>query len=122
MERSDNILEKRKHLRVKLDAYITTTLTDDDAFQERLYMSKDVSADSIFLVSKGAFPIGTIFNLKIHPPTTLKPINVEAKVTRIAKDQNSQVVGMGLVFIRVDGADRKELCKYLYLAYHYLKD
>ena len=71
------------------------------------------------MVCKECFPVGTILNLKIHTPSTQKPINAEAKVVRIAKDENLRIIGIGLVFINISENDRKELLKHLYLAYHY---
>ena len=121
MEEKIKTGERRKFTRVALDAYITATLTENKTSQERLFMSKNMSPGGIFLVSNESFPLGTILNLRIHTPTTLKPINVEAKVIRIAKDENSKVMGMGLAFTQISETDKKELVKHLYLAYHYLK-
>lgn len=121
MEEKNKTGERRKFTRVVLDAYITATLTIDKAPQERLFMSKDIGPEGIFLVSRESFPLGTILNLKIHTPTTLKPIDAEAKVIRIQKEADSRVMGMGLVLIQISETDKKELFKHLYLAYHYLK-
>ncbi len=121
MKDIDKTMEKRKYARVPVDAYITATLTTDKAFQEKPFISKDISPEGMFLVTNKAFPMGVILNLKIHTPTTSEPIDVEAKVIRIAKDQNLRVIGMGLIFIRINEVDKRELSKHLYLAYHYLK-
>lgn len=121
MEEKKKTVERREFTRVAVDAYITATLTVNKAPQERLFMSKDICPEGIFLVSNEPFPLGTILNLRIHTPTTLNPIHVEAKVIRIAKDENSQVMGMGLVFTQISETDKKELLKNLYLVYHYLK-
>ncbi len=121
MGEKDSVRERRKYTRVALDAYITATLTEDKTAQERLFMSRNMSPGGIFLVSSEAYPMGTILKLKIHTPTTLKPIVVEAKVVWIAKDENSKVMGVGLVFIKISETDKKELVKHLYVAYHYLK-
>ncbi len=121
MGEKDSARERRKYTRVALDAYITATLTEDKTAQERLFMSRNMSPGGIFLVSSEAYPMGTILKLKIHTPTTLKPIAVEAKVVWIAKDNNLQVMGVGLVFIKINETDKKELVKHLYVAYHYLK-
>jgi len=121
MEEKNKTGERRKFTRVVLDAYITATLTIDKAPQERLFMSKDIGPEGIFLVNNESFPLGTIFKLRIHTPTTSKPIDVEAKVIRIQKDENSQVMGMGLAFTQIKETDKKELLRHLYLAYHYVK-
>ena len=78
-----------------------------------------MSPEGIFLVSSESFPLGTILNLKIHTPSTLKPINAEAEVVRVAKDENLRVMGMGLVLFKMSENDKKELFKHLYLAYHH---
>lgn len=112
-------LGRREHIRVEVDAYISATLTTDKAAGERIFTTRDISPEGIFLASTEAFPIGTILNLKVHTPTTLEPINLEARVVRIAKDENSRVSGMGLIFSKISQSDKKELLKHLYLAYHY---
>jgi hypothetical protein len=38
-------------------------------------------------------------------------------VTRVVKDDKSQPVGMGLVFIEISESGKKELLKSLYLVY-----
>lgn len=113
--------EKRIHTRVAVDAYISATLTTDKTQAERIFTSKDIGPEGIFLMSSKTFPIGTTVSLKIHTPSTVKPINVEAEVVRIARDEKSQVTGMGLVFLKMNEVQKKELCKHLYLAYHYVE-
>ena len=112
--------EKRRHIRVAVDAYISATLTTDKAQTEKIFTTKDIGPEGIFLVSSETFPIGTIVKLKIHTPSTVKPINVEAEVVRIARDENSHVTGMGLIFLQMGIEEKKELFKHLYLAYHYV--
>ncbi len=121
MERNNKAVERRRFTRVALDAYISATLTDNKSFHEKLFMSKNLSPEGIFLACNESFPVGTVLSLKIHTPTTSRPIVVEAKVVRIQKDKDSHVVGMGLAFVHIDEADKKELMRHLYLAYHYLK-
>ena len=118
MEKNNHDLEKGMHTRVAVDAYVSATLTTDGAHAERIFTTKDISAEGIFLVTKEAFPLGTILNLKIHTPFILKPINVEAEVVRVARDENSAVTGMGLVLINMNKEVREELFKHLYLVYH----
>lgn len=113
-------LEKRRHIRVAVDAYVSATLTTDKTQAERTFTSKDIGPEGIFLVSSETFPVGTIVKLKIHTPSTVKPINVEAEVVRIARDENSHVTGMGLIFLQMNEEAKKELFKHLYLAYHYV--
>lgn len=113
--------EKRMHTRVAVDAYISATLTTDKAQMEKIFTSKDIGPEGIFLASNETFPVGTIVKLKIHTPSTVKPINVEARVVRIARDENSQVTGMGLIFLQMSAEEKKELFKHLYLAYHYVE-
>jgi c-di-GMP-binding flagellar brake protein YcgR len=118
----ENMLsEKRKHTRVAVDAYVTATLTVDKESQERLFISKDMSPRGLFLFTNESLPQGTILNLKIHTRTTLKPIEAETKVVRIAKDKDARTIGLGLVINKINEVDRKELYKHLYLAYHYTK-
>ncbi len=112
-------MERRKYKRVAVDAYVSATLTADKAGGERLFMTKNMSPGGIFLVSNESFPVGTILDLVIHTSTTLKPIKAQTKVVRIAKDENSHVIGMGLIFIGMNENEEKELLKHLYLAYHY---
>ncbi len=119
MEKYAVDLGRRKHARVGVDAYISATLTTDKDSAERLFTTKDIGPEGIFLVCKECFPVGTILNLKVHTPTTLEPINVQAKVLRIAKDENANTTGMGLIFIQMSEHVKKELLKHLYLAYHY---
>ena len=119
MENHDRDLGRRKHIRVGVDAYISATLTTDNTAGEKIFTTRDISPEGIFLATNEAFPVGTILNLKVHTPTTLEPINLEAKVLRIAKDENLRVIGMGLVFTEIKESDKKELLKHLYLAYHY---
>lgn len=114
-------LEKRRHIRVAVDAYISATLTTDKTQAERAFTSKDIGAEGIFLVSSETFPVGAIVKLKIHTPSTVKPINVEAEVVRIARDENSHVIGMGLIFLQMSEEEKRELFKHLYLAYHYVE-
>ena len=109
--------EKRKHIRVALDTYILATLTSEKGPQEKMFTSKDMSPEGIFLASKELFPVGTVLNLAIHAPTSLKPIHVQAEVVRVARDESSQPVGMGLVFIKMAEDDKKEILKNLYLVY-----
>jgi c-di-GMP-binding flagellar brake protein YcgR len=92
---------RRRHARVGLDAYISATLTTDKTAEERIFTTKDIGPDGIFIACKGCFPVGTILNLRVHTPTTLETINVQAKVIRIAKDENLNSVGMGLIFIEM---------------------
>jgi c-di-GMP-binding flagellar brake protein YcgR len=119
MEKNNHDSEKRIHTRVGVDAYVSATLTTDVAHAERIFTTKDISAEGIFLVTKEAFPLGTILNLRIHTPSTLKSIDAEAEVVRVAHDKNSHVTGMGLTLINVDEKVREELLKHLYLSYHY---
>jgi len=111
--------EKRTYTRVAVDAYVLASLTTDGAYAERMFTTKDISPEGIFLAAKQAFPLGTILELKIHTPSTLKPINAEAKVIRVAQDENSRVIGIGLILINMNEEARKELFKHLYLVYHY---
>ena len=120
MKENNHDLGKRKHTRVGVDAYVSATLTTDGAHAERIFTTKDISPEGIFLVCNESFPPGTILNLRIHTPSTLEPIDVEAKVVRVAKDENLRVIGMGLVLIKMSEEAEKELVKHLYLAYHYL--
>lgn len=113
--------EKRNSTRVAVDAYISAVLTTDKTRSERIFTSKDIGPEGIFLLSNKIFPVGTMVNLKINTPSTFKPINVEARVVRIARDENSQVTGMGLIFLKMSEAEKKELLKHLYLAYHYVE-
>lgn len=119
MQKNTHDLERRKYKRVSVDAYVLVTLTTDKSFGETILTAKDIGPEGIFLACKECFPVGTILNLRIHTPTTMEPINAQAKVVRISKDQNLNIVGMGLVFIQMDEEARKELLKHLYLAYHY---
>lgn len=119
MAKNNQNLEKRKHARVAVDAYVSVTFTTDKSQAEKMFTTKDISPEGIFLVSNETFPVGTILNLRIHTTTTMEPINTLAKVVRIAKDQKLRIVGMGLVFIQISEKDKKELLKHLYLAYHY---
>lgn len=119
MENDVHGLGRRKHVRVKVDAYILANLTTDKTSSERIFTTKDMSPEGIFLATGEAYPVGTILNLQVHTPTTVKPIKLEAKVKRIARDENSRVTGMGLSFTGVNEAEKKELLKHLYLAYYY---
>lgn len=114
--------ERRKHSRVAIDAYISATLTTDKNAGERIFTTKDIGPEGIFLVCKESFPLGTILNLRVHTPTTLEPINAQAKVIRIAKDESLNTIGMGLIFIQMSEDVKKELLKHLYLAYHYTEN
>jgi len=119
MARDNRDIERRKHMRVEVDAYISATLTTDKNAGERIFTTKDIGPEGIFLVCKECFPVGTILNLRVHTPTTLEPINVQAKIIRIAKDENLNTIGMGLIFIQMSEDVKKKLFKHLYLAYHY---
>lgn len=119
MEENNLDLGRRKHMRVGVDAYISATLTTDKDNAERIFTTKNMSPEGIFLVSNESFPVGTILNLMIHTPSTMEPINAQARVARIAKDENLNTVGMGLIFIEMSEDVKKELLKHLYLAYHY---
>jgi c-di-GMP-binding flagellar brake protein YcgR len=121
MEKNNQDLNKRTHTRVAVDAYVSATLTTDATCAEKIFTTKDISPEGIFLVTKDKYPLGTILNLRIHTPSTLKSINVEAEVVRIAHDENSSATGMGLALINVPAAVREELLKHLYLAYHYVE-
>ena len=120
MKENNHDLGKRKHTRVAVDAYVSATLTTDGAHAERIFTTKNISPEGIFLVSNESFPLGTILNLRIHTPSTLEPINAEARVARVAKDENLRVIGLGLVLINMSEEVKKELLKHLYLAYHYI--
>jgi len=120
MKENNQDLGKRKHTRVAVDAYVSATLTTDGAHAERIFTTKNISPEGIFLVSNESFPLGTILNLRIHTPSTLEPINAEARVVRVAKDANLRVIGLGLVLINMSEEVKKELLKHLYLAYHYI--
>jgi c-di-GMP-binding flagellar brake protein YcgR len=122
MAREDKKQERRKYARVTLDAYVSASLDTDKAPAERLFISKDMSPEGVFLKSKELFPVGTILKLKIHTSTTAQPINAEAKVNRVATEKNGQVTGMGLVFMRISQKDKEELLKHLYLAHHYTQE
>lgn len=121
MEKGTKALERRRHTRVSLSAYVATTLVLGDTVQDKVLVSKDLAPEGVFLFTGEPFPIGTFFKLKIQTPTTTKQIEVEAKVVRIVKDADSHIIGMGLFFTRISATDRKELFKHLYLAYHYVK-
>ncbi|MDD4939878.1 MAG: PilZ domain-containing protein [Candidatus Omnitrophica bacterium] len=110
--------ERRKHSRVDIDAYVSATLTTDRPGSSRMFTTRDISPEGIFLTTREIFPLGTILKLKIHTPLTTEPINAEAKVVRAGGNQS----GMGLVFIKISEQDRKELLKHLYLAYHYTRE
>lgn len=120
MKENNQDLGRRKHMRVGVDAYISATLTTDKESAERIFTTKDIGPEGIFLVCKECFPLGSILNLRVHTPSTLEPINVQAKVVRIAKDENLNTIGMGLIFIEMSEEVKKELLKHLYLAYHYM--
>jgi len=120
MGKNNSELDRRKHTRVGIDAYISAYLTTDKNAAERIFTSKDMSPEGIFLVCKECFSVGTILNLRINTPTTLEPINVQAKVVRLAKDDNLNTIGMGLIFMEMNDGVKKELLKHLYLAYHYI--
>jgi len=122
MEHRVRDLGKRKHTRVGVDAYICATLTTDKSAVEKIFTTRDIGPEGIFLECREAFPIDTILNLKVHTPTTLEAINVQAKVIRIAKDEHSRTIGMGLIFTEMEEAVKKELLKHLYLAYHYTEN
>jgi len=119
MEENSQDLGRRRHTRVGLDAYVLATLTTDKDEAEQIFTTRDMSPEGIFLECKESSPVGTVLNLRIHTPSTLEPINVQAKVVRIAKDENLRTIGMGLIFFDVNEKNRNELFKHLYLAYHY---
>ena len=122
MEENSHDLGRRRHKRVGLDAYILATLTTDKDEAEQIFTTRDMSPEGIFLECKECFSVGTVLNLKIHTPSTLEPINAQAEVVRIAKDEKLATIGLGLVFIEMSENVRKELSKHLYLAYHYTGD
>lgn len=113
--------ERRKYIRVSMNAYVAATLASADISQEKVLISKDFSPEGMFLFTNESLPVGTILNLKIQTPTTREPIKVEAKVVRVAKDTNSRVIGVGLIFARISDNDKKELFKHIYLAYHHIE-
>lgn len=120
MKKDNHVLERRIHARIVVDAYVLATLTTEDKTpEERIFTTKDINPEGIFLLSSESFPVGTILKLNVHTPTTLHSINVEAKVARVAKDENLHTIGMGLVFIKMSEEVKKELLKHLYLAHHY---
>ena len=121
MEHHDRDLGRRKHTRVGVDAYISATLTTDKSAGEKIFTTKDIGPEGIFLECREPFSIGTILNLRIHTPSTLEPINAQARVIRIAKDENSKTIGMGLIFTEMEEEVKKELLTHLYLAYHYME-
>ena len=122
MKEENSSGEKRRYTRVSVDAYVAATLISEDVFREKVFIGKEMSPEGIFLVSREAFALGSIMRLEVHTPTTAEPIKIEARVVRVAKDEKSQApVGVGLVFTKINEADRKELFKHLYLAYHYVK-
>lgn len=122
MEKNSQDLGRRRHTRVELNAYILATLTTDKDEAEQIFTTRDMSPEGIFLECKECFPVGTVLKLRIHTPSTLEPINAQAEVVRIAKDENLRTIGMGLLFVEMSENARKELFKHLYLAYHYTGD
>lgn len=120
MSEKNRIFERRKYLRVSVDTLINATLTTDNLFQERLFIGKDISPEGLFLLTNEGVPLRTILKLKIHTPTTLEPINAEAKVIRVAKDEYGHISGIGLILTNISKEDKKELYKHLYLVYHYV--
>jgi c-di-GMP-binding flagellar brake protein YcgR len=111
--------EKRKHMRVAFDAYILASLTAEKGHTEKIFTTKNMSPEGIFLASRESLPVGTILSLTIHAPTSSSPINAQAQVVRVAKDDKDQPVGMGLVFLEMPDTDKKELLKNLYLVYQH---
>lgn len=122
MVNHDRDLGRRKHIRIGVDAYICATLTTDQFAGEKMFTTKDIGPEGIFLECREPLPIGTILNLRVHTPTTLEAINVQARVIRVAKDENSKIIGMGLIFMDMDEKVKKELLKHIYLAYHYTEN
>ena len=111
--------EKRSHRRVLIDAYVSAALVPKDVLQERVFLSQDASPDGIFLLTNEEFPVGTLMRLEINLPSTFKPIEVEARVARVAKNKDGQIAGVGLIFTNISEPEKKGLLKHLYLAYHY---
>lgn len=109
--------EKRKYIRVDLDTYVIATLTVERSHTEKIFTSKNMSPEGVFLVSKESFPVGTVLSLTIHAPTSLHPFHTQAEVVRVAKDDKLKPIGMGLAFLKMSDSDKKELLKNLYLVY-----
>lgn len=121
MKERNNMSERRRHSRVSVDAYVAATLISEDVYKEKVFMGSQMSPEGIFLITKDVLPVGSILNMEVHTTTTAEPIKMEARVVRVAKDENSQPMGMGLTFTKISEADKKQLFKQLYLAYHYVK-
>lgn len=118
MGAKSNSGEKRNHKRVLIDAYVSAALVPKDVEHEKVFIAQDASQKGIFLLTNEEFPVGTLMRIEINLPSTLKPIEIEAKVARIAKDENGKIAGVGLIFTNISEPEKKGLLKHLYLAYH----
>lgn len=105
--------ERRKFARVATNLYITYSFHGGNATEAGVFVSKNISGGGFLFESLREIPVGTIFDLSIHLPTTTFPLPAKGKVVRIQKTRPYGRYDIGMSLIEIQEKDRRELIRYL---------
>ena len=105
--------ERRKFTRVATNLYITYCIPGTEEKEAGIFVSKDVSGGGILFESFREIPIGMVFNLSIHLPTSPFPLPAKGKVVRMEKTRPYGRYDVGMSLIEISEENRRELVKYL---------
>ena len=111
---------RRKFGRIAIDAAMTDLRVLGDEHQDAALLplvSEDVSPEGLFVRTAQAHPLGTAVALRLHLPTMTEPLICQAQVVRIEERPNGGVRGVGLRFVALPEADRRQLVEHLYRSY-----
>ena len=105
--------ERRQFTRVATNLYITYTIPGGGAKEAGLFVTKNVSGGGILFESFREIPVGTVFDLSIHLPSSFAPLVAKGKVVRTEKTRPYGRYDVGLSLVEISEAARRELVKYL---------
>ena len=105
--------ERRKFTRVATNLYITYFIPGVEKREAGVFVSKNVSGGGILFESFREIPIGTVFELSIHLPTSPSPLPAKGKVVRMEKTRPYGRYDVGMSLVEISERDRRELIKYL---------
>lgn len=105
--------ERRQFTRVATNLYITYTIPGGGEKEAGLFVTKNVSGGGILFESLKEIPVGTVFELLIHLPSSFRPLPAKGKVVRIEKTRPYGRCDVGMSLVEISEADRRELIRYL---------
>jgi len=106
-------MERRQYARVETNLYITYSIAGSPQTDAGVFLTKNVSGGGILFESLREIPVGTMFDLSMHLPTTPHALKARGKVVRAEKTRNYGRYEIGLSLVEISKEDRRELIKYL---------